>query len=707
MAGSASGGGAGFEEALQALAQSRKDIESFFSASGFAYVGAVDTSPFARKHNARLGRYCYVNPKGGDAGEIPVFKTMLDVPDWVSVAVVKTSPRVVPQVIEDCAKRGVKNILLFSSGFAEIGAEGIELERQAAEAGRRAGVRMIGPNTNDNSFEVFAPPANHRGGLIGLITQSGFNGRPIVEGVHMGVGFRRWITAGNEVDLDVADFMNYFAHDEKATVIAGYVEGFKSIDKTRAALQALNDKDKPVILLKIGATEGGARMAASHTGHLAGSDAVINGLFRQHGVTRVRDLDELQETANLFAKMPAGTGPRCALYSVSGGSTTLMAETAETFGVPAPELTAETQRRLHTYLRSDLTVRNPIDNGGTFVIAAPQDKRIEVLNLIADDPNVDVIVVGITGAFGALSDGMAEDILAWAPTAKKPVVATWNSVVVEGKGYPALVQSGVPIFRSFRKCFQALRAFNDYQARRGTFRHRAWTVTPLTAAQEAALARPGVVETGSARALLEKAGIPLVREDLVSGAAAAAASAAKMGGLVAMKLASPDFPHKSDVGLVKLGIDPADAGRVHDELVARAKALKADARIDGVVVQEMIRGGVEMIVGLSTDPVLGPSLTIGAGGVYAELLRDVAIRPLPVDEADVRDMIGELRLGALLDGFRGSPKVDKDGLVKVALQVAALGLAAKGRLAELDLNPVIVLPERAVAVDFLAVAGEA
>jgi acyl-CoA synthetase (NDP forming) len=696
---------AGFEGALKALAQSRKDIESFFSATGFAYVGAVDTSPFARKHNARLGRYCYVNPKGGDAGEIPVFKSMLDVPDWVSVAVVKTSPRVVPQVIEDCARRGVKNILLFSSGFAEIGAEGVELERIVAEAGRKANVRMIGPNTNDNSFELFAPPPNHRGGLIGLITQSGFNGRPIVEGVHMGVGFRRWITAGNEVDLDAADFMNYFAHDDKATVIAGYVEGFKSIEKTRAALQALNDVDKPVILLKIGATKGGARMAASHTGHLAGSDAVIGGLFKQHAVTRVRDLDELQETANLFAKLPAGTGPRCALYSVSGGSTTLMAETAETFGVQAPELTAETQKKLHTYLRSDLTVRNPIDNGGTFVIAAPQDKRIEVLNLIANDPNVDVVVVGITGAFGALSDGMAEDLLTWAPTAPKPVVATWNSVVVEGKGYPALVQSGVPIFRSFRKCFQALRAFNDYQMRRGTFRNRSWATKPLSAAQAKALAKPGIVETAAAKALLAEAGIPLVREDLVDSAPAAKASASGMGFPVAMKLASPDFPHKSDVGLVKLGIASAeDAARVHDELVARAKSLKADARIDGVVLQEMVKGGVEMIVGLSNDPQLGPALTIGAGGVYAELLRDVAIRPLPVDETDVRDMIAELRLGKLLDGFRGSPVVNKDALVKTALAVASLGLSAKGKLAELDLNPVIVLPDRAVAVDFLAVA---
>ena len=695
----------GFQEAQQALDQSRKDIDSFFAATGFAFVGAVDTSPFARKHNARLGKFCYVNPKGGDAGEIPVFKSMLDVPDWVSVAVVKTSPRIVPQVIEDCARRGVKNILLFSSGFAEIGAEGVELERKVAEAGRRAGVRLIGPNTNDNSFEIFATPANHRGGLIGLITQSGFNGRPIVEGIHMGVGFRRWITAGNEVDLDVADFMNHYAHDPKATVVAGYVEGFKSINKTRAALQALNDKDKPVILLKIGATEGGARMAASHTGHLAGSDAVVEGLFKQHGVTRVRDLDELQETANLFAKLPAGTGPRCALYSVSGGSTTLMAETAETFGVPAPELTAETQAKLGQYLRSDLTVRNPIDNGGIFVIASPQEKRIELLNIIAEDPNIDVIVVGITGAFGALSDGMAEDILAWAPTAKKPVVATWNSVVVEGKGYPALVQSGVPIFRSFRKCFQALKAFNDYQARRGTFRHRSWSFTPLSPEQEAALKTPGVIETGAAKTLLAKAGLPLVREELVTSADAAAKAAQGMGGVVVMKLASPDFPHKSDVGLVKLGVEPANAAQVYEQLVARAKEVNARARIDGVVVQEMVRGGVEMIVGLSTDPLLGPALTIGAGGVYAELLRDVAIRPLPVDERDVRDMIGELRLGRLLDGFRGSPKVSTDALVKVALQVAQLGLAASGRLTELDLNPVIVLPERAVAVDFLAVAG--
>ncbi len=700
------------KSARQALAQSRTDIERFFAPKkAVAIAGSVDVSANALNYLKRLGedvKISYINPKGvGGTDDVKVYKSALDLPDGVDLVVVKVGPATVPQLVEDCAKRGIKNIIVFSSGFAEVGPEGVELEKKVAATAKQYGVRIIGPNTNDNTFEKFAIPENHRGGLIALITQSGYNGRPIVEGINMGVGFRRWVTAGNEVDLEVADFIEYFAHDDQASVIACYVEGFKSVPKLRAALETANEKNKPVIMLKMGSTERGAKMAASHTGHLSGSDAVATGLFRQFGVTRVRELDELQETANLFAKLPKGCGIRAAMYSPSGGSSTLMAEVAEQHGVPLPVFSKERQELIYELLPRYVSVANPVDNGGGFMMTAKQPERVKIFQLMADDPGVDVIVVGLSASAPLLANNMCADILAFAPTASKPVIVVWGSVVTDTQGYRDIVKSGVPIFRSYRKCFMALRAWADYQAFSKTARRRSHSAPALNAKQNAALSKPGVLSGNDATTLLKEAGIPLAGEALVNSASDARKAAESIGFPVAMKLVSPNFPHKSDVGLVKLGVSSGElAEAIYTELVERAKKLDPKAQIDGVVVQEQVGGGVEMIVGLSQDPVLGPALTVGAGGIYAEILRDVAVRPLPVDEGDIREMIDGLRLAPLLAGARGAKPADKEGLVKIALKVAQLGLAAGPKVAELDLNPIIVQPNRAVAVDSLVVAGE-
>jgi acyl-CoA synthetase (NDP forming) len=697
-------------DARSRLEASRADLARFFRPDpSIAIIGRVDASPVQRRLFARYGggaRVCFVNPKGGDAGDIPVYRSIAELPDHVTVALVKVGAAGVADVVRACAARGIRNLVVFSSGFAETGAEGAAHERRLAEAVRETGVRVIGPNTTDNMFELLPRPPGHRGGLIGLITQSGANGRPLVEGTALGAGFTRWVTAGNEVDLEFADYLNHFAFDPDTRVIAGYIEGFKSIPRLRVALEAAGAQGKPVVFLKIGSTEQGARMAASHTGHLAGSDAVIQGLFDQHGVTRVDDLDELLETANLFAKLPADTGPRAALYSVSGGTATLMAELASQAGVPVPPLAETTRAALHRHLPGYVSVANPVDNGGQFTMLAPQDQRLAVFDALAADPAVDVIVVGFNAAFGLLSDNMAADVLAWAPTAPKPVVAVWSSVVTDGAGYADLVRSGVPILRSLKKCFRALAARERWRRSQAAWRRRPGAVPDLTARQAAALAGPGVLPGPAAADLLADAGVPLAGERLVAGADAAVAAAAALGFPVALKLISPDFPHKTDLGLVRLDLaDGPAVAAAHDALLAHARALDPAARIDGVLVQQQVGRGVEMLVGLSADPQVGPALTIGAGGIHAEILRDVAVRPLPVDEGDVREMIAGLRCAPLLAGARGAPPADTDALVRLALAVARLGLAAEGRLAELDLNPVIVRPDGAVAVDCLAVAG--
>ena len=698
------------------MAQQRTDLEEFFHPKAVALVGSVnrnaDPDRLRKTHAERWGdRWYLVNAKGGQIGDIEVYEHVTDIPAEVTLAVINVGTRLVTKVVEECGKHGVPYVLIFTAGFSEVGAKGAALEREVGEMAARYGIRVFGPNTNTNAFEVLPEPPRRRGGRIGLVTQSGHQGRPLVQGTEFGVAFSRWVPTGNELDLEAADFIEYYAYDDDTAVIAGYFEGFRDPPKLRRALEAANAQRKPVVALKMGATSAGTRMASSHTGHLAGSDAVVDGLFRQYGVTRVSDLDELLETAALFAKLPAGTGPNCCLYSISGGSGTLMAEVAEAAGVPVPILSETTRSALREMIPDYLTVDNPVDNGAQFLVTNPVEDRRRVFDLMVADPHVDVIVIGLTGALGRLTDRFADDIVAFADEISKPIVVTWNSFKTDEKGFKTLIDAGIPMFRSFRNCFAALRNFARYEEASSSFRARKKMSTklPATAADALSEAGPGGGPLGAdaSRRLLEAFAVPLAGEGLAHSAAEAGRLAKAIGFPVVMKIASPDFPHKSDAGLVRLGVDSAgQASTVYAELVKRAAKANRKARIEGVQIQEQVEGGVEMIVGVTRDPVYGPAVLVGTGGVFAEILKDVAVRPLPLDRRDAEEMVTSLRGYALLRGARGQARADVKALVDVVLSVARLAAACGDRLAELDLNPVVVRQRGAVAVDSLVVAAE-
>jgi acyl-CoA synthetase (NDP forming) len=381
-----------------------------------------------------------------------------------------------------------------------------------------------------------------------------------------------------------------------------------------------------------------------------------------------------------------------------------MAEIAEAAGLEVPTLTTETQAAMRELLPGYLTVSNPVDNGGTFLLTAPVEDRLRLLTLLAEDPNVDVVVVGITGAVGDMSDNLAADIRALADGLPVPLIATWNSYKTDEQGFHDLVASGVPLFRSFRGCFSALRAWGDRTQRAASYRRRALGSTTPSPEVAAILSGKGTLDASQSRQLLDAFGIALPGEALTPTPDSAAVAADALGYPVVLKIASPDIAHKSDLGLVRVGVNDAEGVRAAArELLDRAELRAPDARIDGVLVQQQVRTGVEMIVGVVSDPVLGAAVTVGTGGIFAEVFRDVATRPLPLDRQDAREMVTSLRGYPLLDGARGRPKGDVDALLNVIEAVARLATAAGDRLAELDLNPVVVTPKGAIAVDSLVV----
>ena len=683
------------------MSSSRADLHAFFHPESVALVGSTAGMSGPALHDRWGPTVHLVNPRGGQVDDLVVHRTIGEIETPVDLVVINVAPQRVNAVLVEAADHGVPFAVVFASGFSEVGPDGAALEAELAATIARTGIRVFGPNTNTNAFEVMPEVKGMPAGKIALVTQSGHQGRPLVQGSLFNIGFTRWVPTGNEVDLEVSDFIEYFAADEESAVIAGYIEGFRSGPKLRRALAAANAADKPVVLIKIGRTEEGSRMASSHTGHLTGADADVDGLFAQHGVTRVDDLDELLETAALFAKLPPSTGSGVALYSVSGGSGTLMAELAASHGVPVPTLAAETQAALHELLPSYLTVANPVDNGMTFLGTASADERRRVLQLMADDPAVDLIVVGITGAMGPTTDTFVADIVSFEAESPVPIVCTWNSLKTDEAGFDALVESGLPLFRTFRNCFSAIAAHSAYRTRE--LRTRPSLAEPF----EVPAGALGALGADTAGALLGQVGVAMVGEELVGGPEDAGAAFDRLGGPVVAKIASADIAHKTDLGLVRLGISSAqEAVAACRDLLDRAAESAPRARLDGVVLQRQIPDGVELILGVTVDPVMGSAVMVGAGGVHTEVFADVSVRPVPIDRADVHEMLDALRIRPLLDGVRGAEAADIESVVDAVMGVARLAESLGDRLVELDVNPLIAGPHGAVAVDALVVLAD-
>jgi acetate---CoA ligase (ADP-forming) len=691
--------------------QRREDIERLLHPRGVALIGPVDRNapegPALAALSARWGdAYHLVDPRGGALGNVPIHQSLADVPGPVELGVLNVGRDSVAAAIEECGQRGLLNVIVTAGGFREMGEAGAAEEQKLVEIAHRHGMRLLGPNANANAFDAMPPPVNPRIRKIGLITQSGHMGRLIFQSSPHGVAFSRWVPTGNEADLEAADFIEYFAYDDDTAVIAGYFEGFRSGAKLRKALAAANAQGKPVVLIKVGRQEAASRMASSHTAHLTGTDAVVDGLFRQYGAIRVDDVDELIETAALHAKLaPLPHGPRVALYGISGGAVALMGELAEASGITVPIVSEETQRRLHEVLPAHIGVSNPIDNGNLYRTGSAEERR-RVLPIIAADPSVDLLVCALTGIIPGVSDNFVADIVGFLEVSSKPVVVIWNSWDMESPAYQVLVRSGAPIFRSFRNCFQSLHGYFEYQQRLEGVGARP-PYEPPPAGPEAPHATR-TLEAGESAALLRRFGVPIPEERMASSAAEATDAVEIIGYPVVLKAPVAGFPHKSDVGLVRTGL--ASAGEVRaafESLRARVRELVPDAAAQPIMVQRQVAPGTEVIIGITRDATLGPAILVGLGGIFTEVLRDVSVRPLPITEFDAGEMIHELKGFLLLEGVRGTPKADLQALTETILAVARLAADPDTRVVELDLNPVIAGPAGCVAVDSLIVVASA
>lgn len=687
------------------------DFERFFRPRAMAVIGASDSPTSQAALNFRLlrewqeplgTRIFPVNPRREEVAGLKCYRSLTAVPDEIDVACILIAE---PEpAIAEAAEKRVPFVMVFAAGFAEAGKDGAARQAKALRLIEGTGTRILGPNTTLNAWQPFRDDLP--GKRIALITQSGHQGRPMYQAMEVGViGLEGWAPTGNEADLESADFIRYFADRDGVGAIAMYVEGFKDGHTLARAADHAARRGVPIVTVKTGRTDLGRDWAQSHSGHLAGSDAVVSAFFRQYGIARVDGLDELLDVSAMLARCPEPAGDGVAIYSISGGTSAHMADWAGAAGLRLPELTQETQDLLHDWIPEFLRVSNPVDSGG---IATGDERGPKILGAILADPNVDVLIVPIAGSFSPISDRFAGDIVEAARTSGKIVCVIWGSPRTDEPGYrDVLLGSGLPVFRSARNCLTAVKAYFDWHGFRRRYR------SPFTGAPTAASAPDArkLLDTGRAlsehrsKEILRAYGIPVTRDALTRNATAAVRAAEEIGYPVVLKVCSPVLLHKSDLGLVRVDLStPKEVRAAYKDLMARALSATDRKQIEGVLVSEMIRGGVETILGVVRDELFGPVVMFGLGGIAVEVYRDVTFRVPPFDRDEARRMIEEIRALPLLQGARGAPPADLDALADAITAVQRLALDLSGELAELDVNPLMALPDGCVALDALAVA---
>ncbi|MFD5618267.1 acetate--CoA ligase family protein [Streptomyces yangpuensis] len=688
------------------------DLDRFFRPESVAVVGASDAEgrpntgitrqliAWADRVGARIHP---VHPTRATVFGLACHPSVADLPEQVDLAVLLVSDPL--PVIEELADTKAKFAVAFASGFAETGDAGAAAQERLAAAVRRSGLRLLGPNTNLNAFEEFRHDLD--GPAIALITQSGHQGRPVYTLQELGIRLSHWAPTGNEADLETSDFISYFAEQPEVGAIACYVEGLKDGRAFLLAADRAARNGVPVVAVKVGRTETGARMAASHTGKLTGADTVVDAAMRQFGVVRVDGLDELQDTAALLARARRPQADGVVVYSISGGTGAHFSDLATEAGLTLPTLSQAKQDELHQWIPPYLNVANPVDNGGHPV---GDWRGRKIIDAILADPSVGVLICPITGPFPPMSDRLAQDLADAAEQTDKLICVIWGSPVGTEDAYRTtlLGSSRVATFRTFGNCITAVRAYLGHHrftaGYRSPFDDAPRTPSPSYRKAQA-LMRPGQqLSEHAAKQLLRAYGIRVPREQLVTSAAAAVRAAGLVGYPVVMKASGPQLGHKTELGLVKIGLTSASQIRdAYRELTDIARY--ENVPLDGILVCQMVERGVEMVVGVTQDDLFGPTVTVGLGGVLVEVLHDAAVRVPPFGEDQARAMLTELRGHALLEGVRGAPPADVDALVEVVLRIQRMALEFGDELSELDINPLMVLPrgQGAVALDALAI----
>ncbi len=649
-----------------------------------------------------------VNPKSPVVHSMKTWPTVTAIPDPVDLAIVVVPKHLVQGVAEECGRKGVKGLVVITAGFAEVGGEGVERERQLRATVKQYGMRMVGPNcmgvlnshpavSMNATFAPTMPPF----GPVGFISQSGAMGLSILDyAEELGIGIHQFVSVGNKADISGNDLLLYWADDPEIRVILMYLESFGNPRRFYRIARQLTRK-KPIFVVKAGRTAAGARAASSHTAALAGTDLAADALMEQCGVMRAQTVEELFDYAMAFPRLPLPKGNRVAIISNAGGPAIILADACESLGLSVAELAPATQQAIRQRVPDEAAVRNPVD----LIASATAQTYGDVLALVLKDPNVDAVIVSVVPPpLGSQARDVAEAIVRVAASRRDiPVMA----VLMGRQGIPAgmreLLQAGMPGYIFPESAARALAAMNRYRAwlerpegREQSFPADAGRVAALLA-RAAAEGREKLSETESLE-ILDAYGIATVPWRRAASEDEAVAAAAALGHPVVLKVISAAVVHKSDIGGVVMGLgSDREVREGYRRLLQRVKE-RAGVEPEAVLVQRQIEGGREVIVGSTRDRKAGPLIMFGLGGIEVEVLKDVVFRVHPLTDVDARGMVRAIRGFPLLEGVRGKPGVALVALEEALQRVSQL-VGDHEAIVEMDVNPLVAFPDRVLALD--------
>jgi acetyltransferase len=648
-----------------------------------------------------------VNPKYDQIRGVKAYPSLLDIAAPVEFAAVALGASHAIRVMQECAQTQVRAALFVASGFAEAGLAGKTIQNELRRLALEHGIAVCGPNCYGiaNIHGCFAAYGGSltqplRPGPIALLFQSGALTHTVMDPVAARTsGYSYIITTGNEAVIELADYVAAIADDPHTRVIACFVEGFKTAERFFAAARRAIDQGKRLVILKTGRSELGRRAALAHTGSLTGPDDVYEALFRQLGIARVADLDELIETAELLSRTAQAPTGAAAIVSISGGSSSVAADLAQQLGLTLAPIEPATSARLQAILPPFATPQNPLDLTGA--IGGDPQLLPSALTALVADPEVKAVALALNTPIGGDEPGqLLYQAMCRAVAASAAASATLHVVFSMSSGQfdPEIVRimhaSGVPLLMGMRESLAALAHWQRDSVDIGMRDPVALAGAESTlAAQLVRQSAAATLGEHAAKAVLAAAGIPICQEIEAATLEAAVRAAEQIGYPVALKINSPDILHKTEAGCVRLGLDsPQAVADAFQAICDRANRYQPDARIDGVLVQEMVDGGFETLVGIANYAGLGPMIVFGLGGIFAELLDDWAMRAAPIAEVEARAMIAETRAARILAGWRGGPPLDVAALAQVLVQVSQLAWQLRDTIVAIDINPVVVLP---------------
>ena len=684
-------------------------LNAFFTPRSIAVIGASTNTHklgYAVLENLVNGGFLSderkvfpINPKSKEILDLPAFPSVLDVVDPIDLAVIVIPYQLVPEALRTCGEKKIPAAIVISAGFREAGMEGLEREQELVEITREYGIRLIGPNClgvidtitpMNASFSAGMPPK----GPMDFMSQSGALGTAILDWAQAGrLGLSKFVSLGNKADVSETDLLGAWGDDSSSSVILCYIEGLPDGQEFIRTAREIS-KSKPIVALKSGITQAGSRAVSSHTGSLAGSEQAYQAAFNQAGVIRADSLEDLFDFALGFGYVTLLKGDRIAIVTNAGGPGILATDALERSGLKLARFDPERIRALEQFLPDAASAANPVDVLGD----ARADRYKFALEQVVSDPHVDGVLVILTPQAMTEIVETAEAVAEIASRVDIPLLACFMGEARVKAGVEVLGAHNIPNFafpERAARVFQAMIKYRDYQLK------------PLPVFETIEADRLTVRETidrvlgegrvsigdAEARSILTAYGMDIPPSEIAETPDRAVEIASEMGYPVVLKIASPDILHKTDVGGVKVGLgNPTDVRDAFELMTYRAQRYLPEARLWGCLVQKMVPPGLEILIGMNRDPQFGPLVTFGLGGIYVEILKDVAFRVAPYAREEVDEMLSEIRTSALLDGVRGEPPVDREAIIDALMRVGQMVIDFP-EIAELDINPFVVYPE--------------